>query len=98
MELRIIEYSIDKNTVQSNFIFNFKNKINNISEKYILETPLNPLLDIEILKLGDLDINNKIKKLKDLINNKEYSYKATIALSNFIIWINSFFYKNNQIL
>jgi len=98
MELNIIKYSIDKNTVQSNFIFNFKNKINNISEKYILETPLNPLLDIEILQLVDLEIKDKIIKLKNLINNKEYSYKAILALSNFIKWINVFFCKDTQVL
>jgi len=98
MELNIIEYSINKNTIQSNFIFNFKNKINNISEKYILITPLNPLLDIEILQLGDLDVKNKIKKIKDLINNKEYSYKTTIALSQFIKWIHIFFLEDIQIL
>jgi hypothetical protein len=96
MELKLIEYSINKNTVQSNFIFNFKN--NNNSEMYKLETPLNPLLDIEILQLGELDFKNKIQKIKDLINNKEYSYKATISLSNFITWINSFFRKDNQVL
>ena len=96
MELKLIEYSINKNTVQSNFIFNFKN--NNNSEMYKLETPLNPLLDIEILQLGELDFKNKIQKIKDLINNKEYSYKATISLTNFITWIKSFFRNDNQVL
>ena len=96
MELKLVEYSINKNTVQSNFIFNFKN--NNISQNYILETPLNPLLDIEILQLGDFDFKTKIKKIKDLINNKEYSYKATQALLHFVKWINCFFQEDNQVL
>ena len=98
MELNIIEYKINNTTIQSNFIFNFTCKVKNVSENYILETPLNPLLDIELLQLSELNFKEKMKKINNLINNKEYSYKTIYALSNFILWLNSFFYKEENVL
>jgi len=71
-------------------------QLSSSSRDYITFEP--PLLDIEILQLVDLEIKDKIIKLKNLINNKEYSYKAILALSNFIKWINVFFCKDTQVL
>ena len=87
IKLNIINYTIDESTIESCFIFSLeldKNLFN-----YKLNLPSNPFLDIEILRLTELEFNDKILKLKKIVKNKEYSFKSLNSLTNFIIWINN---------
>lgn len=83
--LKIINYSINKNTIESCFTFNLI--INNNTYYYELNLPSNPILDIEILKLIELNLNDKILVLKKLVKNKDYSFKSSKSLTNFVLWI-----------
>lgn len=86
VELNLIKYSVDKENIKSLFTFNLK--YNDLIKEYLLKTPLNPLLDIEILKLYNLEFKKKILKIKEIIKNKEFCYKTSISLKIFIDWIN----------
>ena len=84
-ELNITKYFLDKETFESCFIFEYK--INKDLYIYNLKYPSNPLIDIEILKLVELDFSFKIDKLKKIIKGKEYSFKSIKLLTDFILWI-----------
>ena len=93
--LQITNYSINETTIESCFKFNLI--FNNINYIYELNLPSNPILDIEILRLTELNLNNKILVLKKLVKNKDYSFKSSKSLTNFILWIENIIKNTNVI-
>ena len=67
--LKILKYSIKEDTIESSFSFTLI--FNNNNYNYELNLPSNPILDIEILKLNELDFNTKVIKLKKLVKNQD---------------------------
>lgn len=95
VKLSIINYKIDNSTIESTFLFRLTK--DNLSKDYELKIPLNPLIDIEILKLYDLDFNSKIIRLQKIIKKQEYSNETIICIKNFIEWINLCLANNDDI-
>lgn len=87
IKLNIINYTIDESTIESCFIFSLRLDKNLFN--YKLNLPSNPVLDIEILRLTELEFNEKILKLKKIIKNKEYSFKSLKSLTKFVMWLNN---------
>jgi hypothetical protein len=78
----IIEsYEIIKDSVQSKF----KISINN--NNYFLIIPLNPLIDVDILKLHKVDEKESLIIIKNIIKNKLYSKETLEKLILFKNWI-----------
>lgn len=96
IKFKIIKYTIDKKNIESSFSINLN--YNNINYDYILKTPLNPILDIEILKLYDLNFIKIISKLDEIIRNNAYSYKTISSLNKFMDWLNTIINQNKNYL
>ena len=96
MELSIIGYSINKENIQSSFLFKLHNDI--FKQEYTLNIPLNPLIDIEILKIFNFSFEDKLLKLNDLVKKKHYSYQTIESLKRFIDWINNILNNNDNII
>ena len=84
-------YEILNDTVESKFNMTVNNK------KYCLIIPSNPIADIDILKLHQLDIKNTIIQLKNIIDNKLYSNKTLEKLNDFNKWLYKNFFNYNEI-
>tara|TARA_B100000674_G_C37275368_1_gene660807 strand:- start:269 stop:547 length:279 start_codon:yes stop_codon:yes gene_type:complete len=87
----INSYEILNETVESKFNVTVNNK------NYCLIIPSNPIADIDILKLHQLDIKNTIIQLKNIINNKLYSDKTLEKLNDFNKWLYKNFFSFNEI-
>ena len=96
MELSIIRYSINKENIQSSFLFKIHN--NTFNQEYTLNLPLNPLIDIEILKIFDFTFEDKLLKLNELVRKKHYSYQTIESLKRFIDWINNISNNDNVLI
>lgn len=90
LTLKIIKYEIDKNTFESILHFEMINNTNNNSKDYDLKYPTNPILDIEIIQSQNLSYDEQMRKFKNIIKKKEYSYKTIESLKKFINWVESF--------
>ena len=85
MILKIKGYAQVYSSVESHFIFIME--INGISIEYNLKIPTNPLVECDLLKLHEKEINKVREVIINIISKKKYSNKTILKLLEFKTWI-----------
>lgn len=76
-------FEILKDVIQTKIVFE-------VNEKYFqIMIPTNPLVEIDLLKLNNYNINFVKNNLEKIINKKIYSYKTNLELTNLLNWLNT---------
>jgi len=83
MNFKIFMFEILKDVIQTKIVFE-------VNEKYFqIMIPTNPLVEIDLLKLNNYNINFVKNNLEKIINKKIYSYKTNLELTNLLNWLNT---------
>ena len=83
MNFKIFMFEILKDVIQTKIVFE-------VNEKYFqIMIPTNPLVEIDLLKLNNNNINFVKNNLEKIINKKIYSYKTNLELINLLNWLNT---------
>ena len=82
---KTITTRVNKNDIYTNITY--KLSYDDTSLSYILSIPTNPICEIELLNLNKKDINKVIKKISNIINHKEFSFKTTESIKKLYNWI-----------
>jgi hypothetical protein len=83
MNFKIFMFEILKDIIQTKIIFEVENKY------FQILIPTNPLIEIDLLKLNNFNITIVKNSLQKIINNKTYSYKTNLELTNLLNWLNT---------
>lgn len=86
MSLQILEYSLVKESVESQFNLTI-NILKENGINYILKYPSNPILDCQIVNLNEENLNTVILKILNLIEEDEYGITTRVELIKFKNWI-----------
>jgi hypothetical protein len=81
MNFKIFMFEILKDVIQTKIVFDVEDKF------FQILIPSNPLVEIDLLKLNNSNINIVKNSLQKIINNKTYSYKTNLELTNLLNWL-----------
>lgn len=94
--LKISNFQSLDEEIESLFLIEIKTD-NNTLDLYKLRYSSNPILDVEIIKLNNLELGNVLKRLNKMIIKKEfpnYILKEIINFKNYLI--NNFFHSETK--